>query len=175
MGPFEFILFPLYLLFFHVIFSRVRKKYDDPVLRKYHRQGFWIKVLGTIAFTVFNPLYRERPAYDVYLAATDGSGRQILAPRRRQPQFSPDGSRLVVMGMENEREKLFVRDLVNGGERPVNNTPIESMQPSWSPEGGEVVRERAETAWPCLRTSASEMRASRPRRPMTVEREGRRK
>ena len=94
---------------------------------------------GHIAFTVFNPKYPERPAYDVFIAATDGSGKQILAPRRRQPQFSPDGSRLIVMGMENEREKLWVRDLVTGGERAVNNTPTESMQPSWSPGGTSVV------------------------------------
>jgi len=94
---------------------------------------------GHIAFTVFNPRYPERPAYDVYIAATDGSNKGVLAPRRRQPQFSPDGSHLVVMGMENEREKLWVRDLVNGSERPVSNTPIESMQPSWSPEGNSVL------------------------------------
>jgi len=27
---------------------------DDPILRKYHKQGFWIKVIATIAFTFFH-------------------------------------------------------------------------------------------------------------------------
>ena len=94
---------------------------------------------GRIAYTIFNIGYRERPAYDVYLARTDGSSKQLIAPRRRQPAFSADGSRLLVMGMENEREKLLIRDLSNGSEREVSNTPIESMQPSWSPAGGSIL------------------------------------
>jgi Tol biopolymer transport system component len=101
---------------------------------------------GHIAFTVFNNGYKERPAYDVYIAPPDGSNKQILAPRRRQPQFSPDGTRLVTMGMENEKEKLWVRDLATGGEREIGNTPIESMQPSWSPEGNSVLYASTEMA-----------------------------
>jgi hypothetical protein len=54
MGLIDLILFPLYVLFFYVLFRIQRKKYKDPVLKKYHNQGFWIKVLGTIAFTIFN-------------------------------------------------------------------------------------------------------------------------
>ena len=53
MGLFDFILFPFYVLVFYVIFSWRRKRITDPILKKYHQQDFWIKVLGTIAFTVF--------------------------------------------------------------------------------------------------------------------------
>ncbi len=56
MGLIDFILFPLYVLIFYIIFSRRRKRIVDPVLKKYHLQGFWIKVIGTIAFTVFHTL-----------------------------------------------------------------------------------------------------------------------
>jgi hypothetical protein len=28
--------------------------YTDPLLKKYHNQGFWIKVVATVAFTIFN-------------------------------------------------------------------------------------------------------------------------
>ncbi|MEP6615532.1 MAG: hypothetical protein ABJA57_03085 [Ginsengibacter sp.] len=54
MGIIDLLLFPLYVLVFYVLFRIQRKKYNDPILKKYHRQGFWIKVFGTIAFTVFN-------------------------------------------------------------------------------------------------------------------------
>src|SRR5665647_1215357 len=56
MGLIDLILFPLYVLIFHLIFSARRKRMADPILKKYHKQGFWIKVLGTLAFTVFHTL-----------------------------------------------------------------------------------------------------------------------
>lgn len=56
MGLIDFILFPLYVLLFHLFFSARRKRITDPVLKKYHKRGFWIKVAGTIAFTVFHTL-----------------------------------------------------------------------------------------------------------------------
>lgn len=64
MGYSDFLLFPFYLLIFTFIFNRLRKKYDDPVLRKYHKQGYWIKVIGCIAFTIFN----------VYVSPGDSTG-----------------------------------------------------------------------------------------------------
>ena len=54
MGLTDLILFPLYVLAFHLFFSSRRKHIEDPVLKKYHKQGFWIKVVGTIAFTFFH-------------------------------------------------------------------------------------------------------------------------
>lgn len=54
MGIFDFIIFPFYLLVFAFIFNRLRKNYKDPILIKYHKQGFWIKVIACIAFTIFN-------------------------------------------------------------------------------------------------------------------------
>ena len=54
MGYTDFIIFPFYLLLFAFIFSRLRQNYTDPLLKKYHKQGFWIKVAGCIAFTIFN-------------------------------------------------------------------------------------------------------------------------
>ena len=54
MGITDFIFFPFYLFLFYMIFYFRRKRYSDPLLRKYHKYGFWIKVLGTIAFTIFS-------------------------------------------------------------------------------------------------------------------------
>jgi hypothetical protein len=53
MNYLDYILFPIYVGIFYFIFSLRRKKYTDPILRKYHARAFWIKVCSTIAFTFF--------------------------------------------------------------------------------------------------------------------------
>jgi hypothetical protein len=54
MGIFEFILYPFYVALFYFIFKAFRKNYTDPVLKYYHAQGFWIKALIVLAFSIFN-------------------------------------------------------------------------------------------------------------------------
>lgn len=54
MGFLDIILFPLYVFLFHLFFASRRKKLKDPVLRFYHKWGFWVKVFSTFAITVFN-------------------------------------------------------------------------------------------------------------------------
>ena len=53
MGVTDLILFPLYVFIFHLIFAARRKRIRDPLLRKYHKQAFWVKIAGVIAFTFF--------------------------------------------------------------------------------------------------------------------------
>ena len=50
----DYILFLVYTFVFYLIFKSRRTFYTDPVLRHYHKMGFWIKVFSTIAFTIFN-------------------------------------------------------------------------------------------------------------------------
>ena len=54
MGYTDFLIFPFYLVLFAFIFSKLRQNYKDPLLKKYHKQGFWVKVIACIAFTIFN-------------------------------------------------------------------------------------------------------------------------
>ena len=49
----DFIIFFLYIFIFYLLFYWRRRRYKDPLLRKYQRQGFWIKVLGTFAYCMF--------------------------------------------------------------------------------------------------------------------------
>ena len=56
MNLFDFILFPVYVVLFYFLFSARRKNYTDPVLKHYHKQGFWIKIVAVIAFTFFNTM-----------------------------------------------------------------------------------------------------------------------
>ncbi len=64
MGYGDLILFPIFIFLSSLFFRRLRNTYDDPVLRKYHRQGFWIKILGCFAFSIFS----------VYLSPGDSIG-----------------------------------------------------------------------------------------------------
>ena len=70
MGFTDIILFPLYVFIFHLIFSARRKRINDPILKKYHKQGFWIKVFSSIAFTIF------------FLYLTRGDSYYLILPRR---------------------------------------------------------------------------------------------
>jgi hypothetical protein len=76
MGFLDIILFPLYVLFFHFIFSQYRKTFTDPVLIRYHIIGFWIKVLGTLAFTIFNLYLSQGDSYLLY--HTEGTNMKDL-------------------------------------------------------------------------------------------------
>ena len=64
MGYGDLILFPIFIFLSSLFFRRLRNTYDDPILRKYHRQGFWIKMLGCLAFSIFS----------VYLSPGDSIG-----------------------------------------------------------------------------------------------------
>ena len=64
MGYGDLILFPVFLILFSLFFRVVRNTYDDPLLKKYHRQGFWVKVAGCIAFFI----------YSVYISPGDSIG-----------------------------------------------------------------------------------------------------
>lgn len=54
MGFLDFILFPVYVYIFYLVFAFRRRKLNDPLLKKYQLQGFWIKIICTIAITIFN-------------------------------------------------------------------------------------------------------------------------
>lgn len=64
----DLILFPLYVLLFYIFFWWRRKYIKDPILKKYHKQGFWIKVVGTIAFTIFHTKISQGDSTDLYFA-----------------------------------------------------------------------------------------------------------
>ncbi len=50
----DLILFPLFVFLFHLLFRSVRQKFNDPLLRKYHRNAFWIKITACILFVLYN-------------------------------------------------------------------------------------------------------------------------
>ncbi len=49
----DFFLAPIYILLLYFFFRKIRKNYQDPILQKYHRQGFWIKIIASILFILY--------------------------------------------------------------------------------------------------------------------------
>lgn len=49
----DFIVFFIYIFIFYVLFFLRRRRYNTPELKKYHKQGFWIKVISCFAFCMF--------------------------------------------------------------------------------------------------------------------------
>lgn len=66
MGISDLIFYPLYLLLFYFFFSARRKNISDPVLKHYHRQGFWIKALMVLPFALFNFKLSPGDSYVLY-------------------------------------------------------------------------------------------------------------
>lgn len=87
MGYTDFLFFPFYLALFSFFFSQLRKNYKDPLLRKYHKQGFWVKVFACFAFTIFNAyispgdstgLYHQEGANIYHMIQNDISNIDLL-------------------------------------------------------------------------------------------------
>lgn len=66
MGLTDLIFYPVYLLLFYFFFSARRKNIHDPVLKHYHRMGFWIKALMVIPFALFNSKISPGDSYVLY-------------------------------------------------------------------------------------------------------------
>ncbi len=66
MGISDLLLYPIYLLLFYFFFSARRKNISDPVLKHYHRQGFWVKALMVIPFAFFNYKLSPGDSYVLY-------------------------------------------------------------------------------------------------------------
>ncbi len=67
----DLILVPIYIFILFIFFRIKRRKYPEPPLKKYHRQGFWIKMIGCFAFVIYN-VYLS-PGDSLLLYQTEGA------------------------------------------------------------------------------------------------------
>lgn len=65
-GLIDIILFPLYVALFAILFAARRKRIQDPLLRKYHKIGFWIKVFSALAYVVFSLFFAKLDSTFLY-------------------------------------------------------------------------------------------------------------
>jgi hypothetical protein len=62
----DFVLTPVYIFFLYLFFRRKRKKFKDPLLQKYHRQGFWIKIFASVLFILYYSYLTEGDSTVLY-------------------------------------------------------------------------------------------------------------
>ncbi|HNP54661.1 MAG TPA: hypothetical protein PKK69_08580, partial [Ferruginibacter sp.] len=53
MNFFDYVIFVIYVFLFYLLFYWRRRRYKDPLLRKYQKRGFWIKVVSSLAYSLF--------------------------------------------------------------------------------------------------------------------------
>ena len=66
MGFIDLLLYPVYIACFYFFFSARRKKIEDPVLKYYHKKGFWVKALMVLPFAYFNFSISPGDSYVLY-------------------------------------------------------------------------------------------------------------
>jgi len=62
----DFVLTPIYIFLLYLFFRRKRKKFKDPLLQRYHRQGFWIKIFASILFILYYSYLTEGDSTVLY-------------------------------------------------------------------------------------------------------------
>src|SRR4051812_32427215 len=103
----DFILFPLYVFIFHLIFSTRRKRINDPILKRYHKQGFWIKVFSSVAFTIFF----------VYLTSGDSTSLYFPEGQHLYELILKDPAKNIhlLFGPGADYDENFLKDPYNSG------------------------------------------------------------
>lgn len=81
MTPLELLLAPLYIFLLHLFFKRRRKKLPTAALRKYHKQAFWIKILGCFLFVLYYTYLTGGDTRSLYYA----EGYNLFTALRRTP------------------------------------------------------------------------------------------
>jgi hypothetical protein len=62
----DIILFPVFLFLLYFLFRAIRKTYKDPLLQKYHRQAFWIKMIGCVTFFLYSGILSPGDSIGLY-------------------------------------------------------------------------------------------------------------
>jgi len=74
----DIILFPLYVYILNLIFTARRNKIEDPVLKFYHKYAFWVKIISTLAITIFNVYISLGDSTTLYFTEGHGLFKLIL-------------------------------------------------------------------------------------------------
>ena len=66
MTAIDIFLVPVYVLMLYLFFRAKRRKYTDPLLKKYHKQGFWIKILASLLFVLYYSYLTQGDSTSLY-------------------------------------------------------------------------------------------------------------
>jgi len=106
MNLLDFIFFFIYVVIFYIIFAIRRKRYTDPLFKKYHRQSFWIKVFGTFSFCIFV----------VYLSPGDTNGLYYPEGINIAKMITKDFSNVqLILQRGEDFDQALLNDIANAG------------------------------------------------------------
>jgi Tol biopolymer transport system component/imidazolonepropionase-like amidohydrolase len=77
---------------------------------------------------------------DLWIAERNRKPERITHDRfvETQPQWSPDGTRLVYVADKQDAMDIWMRDLKSGEEKLLVKTVNGAMRPAWSPDGKQI-------------------------------------
>ncbi len=92
----------------------------------------WSPDGSELVYPMQGTLWRQRIGSDTAVQLTDGPGYDA------QPDWSPDGHRIVYASYRNDAIELRVLDLTTGSSRPLLANGAVNLEPRWSPDGRRV-------------------------------------
>jgi len=113
MGIIDLIFFPVYVVLFAILFKIIRKKYNDPILKKYHRQSFWIKVFACLAFCFYNVYVSPGDSTNLYQAEGNNLYHLILHDPRKWQWIFQKGEYFNEAFLKNFRNEGYFRSEAN--------------------------------------------------------------
>lgn len=110
MGLIDLIMYPVYLAVFYFIFSARRKRIDDPVLKFYHKYGFWAKALMVVPFALFNSKISPGDSYVLFQAEGSNIYQLILKNSSHTHWLFAPGSEYNVSGLLRDTNTMGYHD-----------------------------------------------------------------
>jgi len=86
-----------------------------------------------LIFSMAGSLWRQKLDSKEAVQLTDGSGYDY------QPDWSPDGKRVVYVSYQKDAMELWLLDLATGKTQPLTTGGAVNVEPRWSPDGQKIV------------------------------------
>ena len=109
----DFLLTPLYIFILYLFFRSKRKKYADPLLQKYHRQGFWIKIFACILFILYYSYFTVGDTTVLYQREGNNLYHLILKNSSNFKYIFKSGKDFDLSLVSNPYNKGYFRDEAN--------------------------------------------------------------
>ena len=109
----DFLLAPLYIFLLYLFFRSKRKKYASPLLQKYHRQGFWIKIFACILFVLYYSYFTVGDTTVLYQLEGNNLYHLILRDSSNFKYLFKSGKDFDLSLVANRYNKGYFRDESN--------------------------------------------------------------
>lgn len=84
---------------------------------------------------------------EVIISSADGTSTRQLTTNSYldgEPDWSPDGTRIVYESAESGNRDIVIMELASGVITPVTASPVSESNPDWSPDGGSITFEASD-------------------------------